>query len=473
MVPVAPTGSTLDRPSGTPMTERSRDATSRRGPDRSRHPAVRRLYGAELLSGAGDGIFWVALIATLAGERRFDMLLVCAIVARLGPRALLSVPAGRLVDRSDLVRLIVRTDLVRAALMAGLAATVGLGGGPVLMLVIVLASYVVAVPTRPAMSALLPHLSDETHLASANAMLSTIRQVMTFVGPMFGVGVVAWSTTAAFAANALSFLASALLVQTIPAGLAARSRRRARTGPGVERAPRAAVATGTVVRSVPGLDILIALIGAMYFVRGAEMVLHVLVVRDLLEADPASIGYLGAGVGLGALVAAPVARRSAQMERAARPIGLTLVLTAIPTAALVWVERLATATALLVVVGFAMVVFEVVSVVTIQRTVSRSSLGRVFGAVNMAHEFIYTCYKLARHYPPDRTVLENISLSFYPGRQDRRDRAERLGQVEPAQDHGRPRRRLLRRGPAHPGFTVGLPGPGARARPRQGRARAT
>ena len=33
----------------------------------------------------------------------------------------------------------------------------------------------------------------------------------------------------------------------------------------------------------------------------------------------------------------------------------------------------------------------------------------------MAHEFIYTTYKLGRFYPPDRTVLENISLSFYPG----------------------------------------------------------
>ena len=33
----------------------------------------------------------------------------------------------------------------------------------------------------------------------------------------------------------------------------------------------------------------------------------------------------------------------------------------------------------------------------------------------MAHEFIYSCYKLARFYPPDKTVLENISLSFYPG----------------------------------------------------------
>ena len=33
----------------------------------------------------------------------------------------------------------------------------------------------------------------------------------------------------------------------------------------------------------------------------------------------------------------------------------------------------------------------------------------------MPAEFIYTSFKLARHYPPDRTVLEDISISFYPG----------------------------------------------------------
>jgi energy-dependent translational throttle protein EttA len=33
----------------------------------------------------------------------------------------------------------------------------------------------------------------------------------------------------------------------------------------------------------------------------------------------------------------------------------------------------------------------------------------------MPPEFIYTSYRLARHYPPDRTVLEDISISFYPG----------------------------------------------------------
>ena len=33
----------------------------------------------------------------------------------------------------------------------------------------------------------------------------------------------------------------------------------------------------------------------------------------------------------------------------------------------------------------------------------------------MPAEFIYTTYKLSRHHPPDRTVLEDISISFYPG----------------------------------------------------------
>jgi ATP-binding cassette ChvD family protein len=33
----------------------------------------------------------------------------------------------------------------------------------------------------------------------------------------------------------------------------------------------------------------------------------------------------------------------------------------------------------------------------------------------MPAEFIFTAYKLSRHYPPDRTVLEDISISFYPG----------------------------------------------------------
>src|SRR5258706_8452054 len=33
----------------------------------------------------------------------------------------------------------------------------------------------------------------------------------------------------------------------------------------------------------------------------------------------------------------------------------------------------------------------------------------------MPHEFIFTMHRVGRFHPPDRQVLENISLSFYPG----------------------------------------------------------
>ena len=50
-------------------------------------------------------------------------------------------------------------------------------------------------------------------------------------------------------------------------------------------------------------------------------------------------------------------------------------------------------------------------------------------------------YRLRRVHPPDKVVLDNVSLSFLPGRQDRRAGRERGGQVHAAADHGRARPR--------------------------------
>jgi ATPase subunit of ABC transporter with duplicated ATPase domains len=33
----------------------------------------------------------------------------------------------------------------------------------------------------------------------------------------------------------------------------------------------------------------------------------------------------------------------------------------------------------------------------------------------MSAQFIFTMHKVSRFYPPDREVLKDISLSFYPG----------------------------------------------------------
>ena len=179
-----------------------------------RNAGLRRLFGAEVVSGAGDGVFWVALVVFLADQPRFGLWLTLAVIARLAPRALLSLPAGSLVDRSNLRSLVVGIELLRAGVMVALAVIVSLDGAALPVLALVLASYAVAAPTRPALSAIVPTVAGERHLAGANAVLSTVRQIMTFVGPLLGVAVVAWSPAAGFAVNAATFVVSGLLIAT-------------------------------------------------------------------------------------------------------------------------------------------------------------------------------------------------------------------------------------------------------------------
>ena len=89
----------------------------------------------------------------------------------------------------------------------------------------------------------------------------------------------------------------------------------------------------------------------------------------------------------------------------------------------------------------------------------------------MPPQFVYTMKGLGKVYPPDAQVLKDIWLSFLPGRQDRRARPERRRQVHAAQDHGRRRDQLHRRGVRRPGRLGRLPAAGAAAQSRQGRPR--
>ncbi len=350
-----------------------------------RNGGLRKLYGAELVSGAGDGIFWVALVVFLSDQPRFGLWLTLAVVARLGPRAVLSLPAGSLVDRCNLRRLVVSIEATRTLIMAGLAAVVAFDGPPAVAIGMVMVSYSVGAPTRPALSKIVPSIAGERHLAGANAVLSTVRQIMTFVGPLLGVAVAAWSAAAGFAVNAATFALSGLILATV-SGIPQRPKR-LREHHGLS-SPLNLVAASVdgirAVRSVRALPPLVALIATMSFVRGAEMVLHVYVVRDQIGDDVARVGLLSGAVGLGALVAMPIAARAADSVSPVRPILFSLVLTAVPTAALAVVATTLAASAVLVLVGVGMVVFEVVIVVMVQRIASPAALGRVFGAVNAA-----------------------------------------------------------------------------------------
>jgi predicted MFS family arabinose efflux permease len=347
------------------------------------NPGLRKLYSAEAISGLGDGVFWVALVVFLADQPRFGLWLSLAVVARFGPRAFLSVPAGSVVDRSDVRRLLITVDLVRAVLMVALAILVAAGGRPIVLILIMLASYSIASPTRPGLSSIMPAVAGERHLAIANAVVSTIRQIMTFIGPLVGVAVVSWwSSSAGFMVDALTFGMSALILATLSLPAARQGGRSAVTGIRARR--RTLQEAVTQIRAESALPILASLIGVMYFVRGAEMVLHVFVVRDQLGQSPVVIGFFGGAIGLGSVLSIPIAARVATTDTPARPILIALVLTAVPTAALAFVEQTFWACAVLVLVGVGMVMFEVAIVMMLQRLTEADSLGRVFGAVNSA-----------------------------------------------------------------------------------------
>ncbi|MCU0274062.1 MAG: MFS transporter [Acidimicrobiales bacterium] len=349
----------------------------------TRRPAgVRRIVAMEVAGGLGDGIFWVGLVAALLEQGAGATALAVAAVVRLGPRALISAPAGALADRWDRRRLLVGLDLARSLLMVALAGLAATGATTAVLLVVVLASYTLAAPYRPALSAALPVIAGEARLASANALVGTTRQLMTFLGPVAGAAVLHVASPAvAFLCNGLSFLVAGVLVAGVGElrGAAAAS-----------TSPRTAPADGRdqpgewrEIWAIPGVRVVVGLVCAMYAVRGAELVLLVLLAEQLGLGN-SGIGVVTGILGLGALAALPISPRVAGSPTPDRPIVAAMVATAVPFVLIAAVSGFTVTAAGLFVVGIGVVVFEVVTVVLLQRLAPLQVLGRVFGLAGTA-----------------------------------------------------------------------------------------
>ncbi len=325
----------------------------------------------EVVSGVGDGAFWVAFIVLLLRLGVGASGVALAVVVRLGPRALLGVPAGAIADRCDRRRLLVGLDLARSVCMLALAALTWAGAGEGALIGVVLATYVLAAPYRPALTAGLPHVAGESGLSTANARISTVRQVMTFVGPLLGAALAHWSTVeAAFVLNAATFAIAAMLMSSVAALSSPRTGMTTRI-----------VRAGSGVGATPGLVVVGVLVVVMYAIRGSELVLYALVAADRLGLGSAGVGLLTGAVGLGALAVMPLAPRLADSPRSDVMLMMSLLLTAAPLAMLGAIRSPVVACLALVVVGAGVVIFEVVSVVLLLRLADHGSLGRVFGLV--------------------------------------------------------------------------------------------
>ena len=352
----------------------------------TRHrPSVRRIVVMEIVSGLGDGVFWVGLAAILLSQGVGAQGFAVAAVARLGPRALISAPAGVLADRVDRRRLLVGLDVTRGLLLVGLALAAASDSRPAVLLAVVFVTYTFSAPYRPALTAALPLVAGEDKLSSANALIATVRQLMTFIGPLVGAIVLHYSSPeTAFLIDAGSFFVAGAVMATVTQ-LAGRPVRAAPSIGAHRRSWRHDVIEGwREVTATAGLVVVTMLVFVMYAARGAELVLFVLLANERLGLGASGVGVLAGAVGLGALAALPAAGKIAETNRPALMITLSLASTAGPLAALASVRSTVVACMALVVLGAGVVMFEVLSVVLLQRLSRRYMLGRVFGLVGTA-----------------------------------------------------------------------------------------
>jgi MFS family permease len=266
------------------------------------NPAFSRLFAAQLVSFAGDWFATVALLGLaleLTGSPAVASLLL---VVQTGAFALASPIAGILADRYDRRRLMVIADLARVPVASAFLLA---RDGDTLWIAFVAAGLLSlgAAVFEPSSSASLPNLVEAEELPEANVLIGSAWGTMLAVGAALG-GVVAATLgrDVAFAVNAASFGASALLIVGIR-----RSFREAPTSR-VEGAPRerggVVESIRVVLRFARGNRTLAALLlsKTTFGVGTGVIVLLAVFGRDVFEAGDAGIGILFAARGLGALI---------------------------------------------------------------------------------------------------------------------------------------------------------------------------
>jgi MFS family permease len=343
-------------------------------------PPLRRLQLAWAGSILGDWAYLVALGVYAYGQGGASAVGLVGLI-RLIPGALIAPFSASFVDRFRRVAVMVVADVVRFALMAAAALVIAADGPAPIVYGLVALTSATGTVFRPAQAALLPALvTSPGELTAANVASSTLESVGTFLGPALGGLLLAVSSpSVVFAANAVTFLWSALLVL----GLRDRDPPRERAQPqGGGADPSSGVMAGikTIVRE-PNLRTLVGLYGAQTLVAGALNVLVVVTAFELLDLDDAGVGLLYAAVGVGGLVGGFVALILSARGRLARDFALGLALFGLPLILVGGVPVAFVAVVALGVIGIGNSIVDVNALTIMQRVVPDAVLGRALGAL--------------------------------------------------------------------------------------------
>lgn len=143
--------------------------------------ALVRFIASTTISMYGDWMTTVAVVVVLYRTSGADGP-AAYILVRVGPRVLGAQPGGYLSDRLGPARAIVVLSLLQAFLAVGLAGALQAGAVPA-SLILVGISQAVGAAVRPAQTALIPRLVDDSHLPRANALYLGTWSSSLMVGP--------------------------------------------------------------------------------------------------------------------------------------------------------------------------------------------------------------------------------------------------------------------------------------------------
>jgi MFS family permease len=282
----------------------------------ARSRPIRLLLLAWFLSYAGDlAAFTAASVYVYAAGG-------AAYVGLLGllkalPGALLVPLVGSWSDRVRRERLLMVSVALRALLL-GVAAAVMTGGAhAILVLVLVGVEAGLASVFRQVQAALLPWLArTPDELTHANTAVSVMQSAAMLAGPAVAAGLLVVSTpqAAMLAACALTAVAAVVLVGVRPL-----SSKEPTRGAGLLTQLRLDMAAGfeAGVRRRGVLPLVIPA-AAQTFARGVLSVLTVTIALSLFDLGSAGVGWLVAALGVGGVLAGPVAAVVVRGHRVAR-----------------------------------------------------------------------------------------------------------------------------------------------------------
>lgn len=337
--------------------------------------ALRSLFLAELVSGTGSWAFSTVYAFVLFDRTHSVAWITAGFAVRWGAALVFGPFAGVLSDRYDRARVMIASTGGSAALMAALAACVGVRAPLSVLLGLGLLEAAVAAAYGPAFGATLPDIVPERFLAAANGVREVIANVSIIAGPLLGtVFLVSGEPALGVALNSLSFIVP--LVVVLRLGL--HSRGSGEEGEGVFRELRGGFGA---LRAHPTT---LVLLFAVAFDSGVASLSTTLAVPIAVRvgSGPDNYAYLLIALSLGSVVAAGIAARLAARARLAVVLIASLVLQAVPFALLVVLTTPVAAFVLLLASGVGMIIVDILAVTALQRDTPRQFLGRIFGILD-------------------------------------------------------------------------------------------